>query len=472
MPEVDEIDNSVPSPEDRQRAERFWTRAKEVAERAQYDYAIEMYLAALEHDPNNVAIHQELRKVALTRKGPGKGKALGSMAAMKLKRSTKDEKANFLNARKLLAYDPGNAQYLELVARTAAQMGLRDTVVWVGPMLYRTLLEQPKQNPESFIALKEIFKQVDEFQFAIDALAQAAALRPDESDWQHELRELSTLKTIRDANYDKGGSFTNSIRNADQQRELMEKDADIHTASAVQNRLTKAREEYELDKSVSGKLQNLVDMLVRTRDLKYENEALELLEEAYERDSNYRWKFTSEEIQIRQFARGERMLMQMADTDAPDPASTKELEHFRREKLEMELKHFQNAGKAYPTEMRFKYEAGRRLFDLEQYTDAIPLLQQSQNDSKIRDDARLVLGRAFLAADYVDEAVDTLRNVIESYKVDADDKSKDMHYWYGRSLEEKGDTDDALKAYSQIAQWDFGYRDVQSRIKSLRAARK
>ncbi len=138
----------------------------------------------------------------------------------------------------------------------------------------------------------------------------------------------------------------------------------------------------------------------------------------------------------------------------------------------MELKHFQNAGKAYPTEMRFKYEAGRRLFDLEQYTDAIPLLQQSQNDSKIRDDARLVLGRAFLAADYVDEAVDTLRNVIESYKVDADDKSKDMHYWYGRSLEEKGDTDDALKAYSQIAQWDFGYRDVQSRIKSLRAARK
>ncbi len=46
-----------------------------------------------------------------------------------------------------------------------------------------------------------------------------------------------------------------------------------------------------------------------------------------------------------------------------------------------------------------------------------------------------------------------------------------MYYWYGRSLETKGEIDLALKAYSQIAQWDFGYKDVQTRIKNLRSNR-
>jgi hypothetical protein len=47
-----------------------------------------------------------------------------------------------------------------------------------------------------------------------------------------------------------------------------------------------------------------------------------------------------------------------------------------------------------------------------------------------------------------------------------------MHYWYGRALEEKGDTAAAVKNYSQVAQWDFNYKDVQTRIKALRAASK
>jgi hypothetical protein len=44
-----------------------------------------------------------------------------------------------------------------------------------------------------------------------------------------------------------------------------------------------------------------------------------------------------------------------------------------------------------------------------------------------------------------------------------------MHYWYARGLEQKGDIQSALRNYSQVAQWDFNYRDVQTRIKQLRS---
>ena len=80
----------------------------------------------------------------------------------------------------------------------------------------------------------------------------------------------------------------------------------------------------------------------------------------------------------------------------------------------------------------------------------------------------MLLGRSFLNAGYAEEAVDTLRDVIESYAIKGDERSIDMHYWYGRALEGKGDIPTALKAYSQVAQWKFNYRDVQARIKALR----
>ena len=49
-------------------------------------------------------------------------------------------------------------------------------------------------------------------------------------------------------------------------------------------------------------------------------------------------------------------------------------------------------------------------------------------------------------------------------------ESIDMTYWYGRSLEQRNDTAAAIKAYSQVAQWDFNYKDTQVRIKRLRSA--
>ncbi len=47
-----------------------------------------------------------------------------------------------------------------------------------------------------------------------------------------------------------------------------------------------------------------------------------------------------------------------------------------------------------------------------------------------------------------------------------------MYYWYGLATEQQGDHATALKAFSQVAQWDFNYRDVQARVKRLRGADK
>src|ERR1700733_6334529 len=99
------------SEEDRRKAKAFFDRGATVAGTGNYDYAIEMYLQGLNIDPECIDAHQTLRDISLKRKASG-GKSLGMFEGMKLKRNTKDDKQNLLNAEKLLAYDPGNTDHM------------------------------------------------------------------------------------------------------------------------------------------------------------------------------------------------------------------------------------------------------------------------------------------------------------------------------------------------------------------------
>lgn len=453
---------------DRERAKKVFERARVIADSGQYDYAIELFLQGLRYDPDQVDVHKELRKISLTRKATG-GKPLSKLKAMGLKR-TSDPKESMLNAEMLLAYDPGNIQHMIAVAKAAQKGEFRGTALWIGPLLLRANLDGP-QDTNTFLLLKAMYKDVGEYKLAGDALGYAAASRPDDADLQHELRSLAAKMTIQQGGYGAGGDFRVSIRDADKQRALMEEEMDIRNVDAMAGIIDRTRREYEESGRDKAKLIKLVDVLAKTENLKHENEAIELLEAEYRETKSYRYHYQAEEIKIRQMARMERSMREQCEANPGNQRLHKDLEELSNDRLATELKHYQQAMAAYPIDPKFKYETGRRLFELGRQAEAIPILQQAMNDPKYREEAGVMLGRAFLAADFVDEAVDTLRNRIEVYQIDGDAKAKEMYYWYGRALETKGDIEPALKAYSQIAQWDFGYKDVQTRIKELRAAR-
>src|SRR5262249_43662764 len=124
---------------------------------------------------------------------------------------------------------------------------------------------------------------------------------------------------------------------------------------------------------------------------------------------------------------------------------------------------------AYPTDSSFRFQMAARMFALGHYNDAIPVLQNVRSDPKYKGEAGVYLGRSFLMSGFIDEAVETLKTVIDEYPHKGDSKSKDMYYYYGRALEEHKDSAAAIKAYSQLAQWDFNFKDVQARIKKLRS---
>ena len=454
--------------EDRKKAQAFFDRGKSVADAGQYDYAITMFLQGVAKDPENTDAHKALREISMRRKASG-GKDLGFMEKMGLKKSAKEDREALINAEKLLCYDPGNVGNMVSVAQSAFKGGFYDTAMWAAQMAFQANVSNPKgPDYKTFLVLKDIYKSLHQWPQAAEACQWAAKLRPDDMDLAKEARDIGAQQTMAEGKYGIAKSFRDSVKDMDRQRDLMEADTDVRTADAMKRQLATAEAEWQAEPNETGKVMKFVEVLRKTETMEHENRALEILDEAYKRTSQFRFRKAAGEIKLHQLKRMDRSLLDQVKKNPSDEELKKQYIQFQKERVEEELSEFTLWAENYPTETQFRFDMAARLFMLKRFDEAIPVFQAARQDPKYRVDASTYLGRAFMEAGFMDEAVDTMRDAIEAYPIKGDPKSIDMTYYYGRALEAKGDTPAALKQYSQVAQWNFNYRDVQSRIKALR----
>ncbi len=120
-----------------------------------------------------------------------------------------------------------------------------------------------------------------------------------------------------------------------------------------------------------------------------------------------------------------------------------------------------------PTDNKVKFELGKRLFQARGYDQAIPMLQEARNDPKNRTACMLLIGRCFLEKGLHSQAITSLNQAIEEHELIGDELGKSLYYWLGRSCEAAGKTEDAAKAFGQVIQWDYNYKDVRQRLEAL-----
>lgn len=467
MAEVPQGYQNVPE-EDQRKAKVFFERGATVAGTGNYEYAIEMYLQGLALDPDATSAHQELRDISLRRKASG-GKDLGMFEKMKLGKAGKDERETMLNAEKLLSYDPGNTDRMVVILETALRAGFYDTVMWLGPILQKANADSKSPDFNKFIRLKNGYKELKQWKLATDACTYALRLRPDDMDLQTEMKNLGAQHTMTEGRYGSAGSFRDSIKDMSGQSKLLAGDKDVRNVDVMAGIIIDAEAEYLKDPADTVKLMKLVEALVKTENPDYENRAIELLDRTFQQTRQFRYRHNVGKIKFSQMSRMERTLRTNVQANPTDPAARQQYVQYVREKTQEELTEFLLWIENYPTETQYRMEAAKRMFELGQYGEAIPIFQQVRSDPKYRVEAGTYLGRCFLMADFLEEAIDTLKGIIDEYQLKGDTRSKEMNYWYARALEQKGDLPTAIKAYSQVAMMEFNYRDVQARIKKLRS---
>ncbi len=453
---------------DQKKARGFFSKGNTVAATGNYDYAIEMYISGLAFDPDSAEAHQALRDISLKRKVTG-GKSMGMFEALKFKRPSKDDKQNLINNAKLLAYDPGNTDYMVGILQNGVRGGFFNACMWIGPVLQQANADSGKPDISKFIVLRDAYIQLRQWKLATDACHYAAMLRPDDMDLQKSLRDLGAKDAQDRGNYEKAKTFVDSVKDREGQEKLMREDKGVQSLDNMLVLIKAAEAEYKADPNEPGKINKYAETLAKTEDPEYEKKAIDVLQAAYDRTKQFRFRQKIGAIKMAAMSRMERTLRQAVQANPSDPEARQTYKQYIQEQTTEELSEYQLSAEHYPTDTKLKFEVAVRLYKLQRFDEAIPVLQQLRQDPKYKTDAGTLLGKAFLEAGFTDEAVDTLAGVLADYPGKGDNRSVDMTYVYGRALEIKKEIQSAIKAYSQVAQWNFNYKDVQARIKKLRA---
>ncbi len=460
MPEKDNRDSA--------KAKAFFTKARKIAETGNFDYAIEMYLEGLRFAPEALEQgHLPLCELALHRKGKGGRKPTMVERVKRLRGRTPLEE--LINAEYLFAKDPDHLPYPEAMLKAAVAGGYKRTADWIANLVFQTNNVSKKPSLQTYLLLKDSYVALGELGKAVAACQHACRLKPQDKDLADEFKNLSAELTMATGKYDQEGDFRKAIKDREVQEKLQAQQGVVKSENYRLSTVQQAREKFAQNPNLASSIFNLAQALSDLQNDEAENQAIELLENAYKNKSDFSFKQRAGQIRIKQLHRTIKQAKATLEANPDEAGAKSKLEELSMQLNNIELEHYRLCVDNYPTDLQAKYEYAIRLLGNKRYDEAIPLFQEAQKAPRRKIAAMDKIGLCFFLKGWFADAIDVLNKAIDSYEIKDDSTAKELRYYLGRAYEENGDKDKALEIFRKLAQIDFAYKDVSQRVDKLRS---
>lgn len=472
---------------DLRKARRFFEHAQTVADARNYDYAIECYVNGLRHQPDNLAMHQALRETALKRKvAGGKPVGWGEKLGDLFKKGSKNPVDRMLDAEMLWSKDPLNpALAVEVMARAVesgeadGELKMSDVAYWVGTQVLDPKQSSQKPGKSIYVKARDLFGKIRAFAKAVEACQRALQLDPGDPELLDSLKNLEAERTMQEGGYaaagGQEGGFRKMVRDLAQQRALEQEEGVAKASSALDQTIERRRAEYQALRDDVDRAQKLVAALLQKETAEADEESIQLLRELWEKTGQYRFKVRMGDVRIRQFQRQGRNLRAAAKADPENRALRKQLQELAARQLQFELEEYTERVQNYPTDLGLRFELGKRLFAVGKYDEAIASFQQAKGDPRYRAASHEFLGRSYAVRGWLEEAIEALRQGIESHPSKEDRLGLSLRYQLmtvlkqsaikSRSLDQ---AKEAQKIASQVLQTDINFADIRQQVEEVR----
>jgi hypothetical protein len=444
------------------KAKVLFAKARTIAEGGNYDYAIDVYLEGLRFAPDALEEgHVGLCEMALHRASRG-GKKPSMVEKVKRLRG-KSPLEQLLNAEYLFAKDPKHIPYAEAMLKAAVEGGYKKTATWVANLIFQTNNALRKPSLQTYLTLKDSYAAIGAYDRAAAACQCAMRLKPDNDELMEDYKHLSAEVTVARGKYDQEGDFRESIKDRESQERLQAQDGVVKTKNYRLLAVEEAKRKMGQNPNLVMNIFKLAEALSDMGEDESENEAIELLEDAYEERNDFSFKQRSGKFRMKQLRRKIREAQKEVESNPEDVLASAGVDELTKALREIELEHYRLCVENYPTDLEAKYEYGLCLLK-----EAIPLFQESQRDPRRRISAMSKVGECFFRKGWFADAIDVFSRAIDSYEIKEDGMAKELRYNLARAYEENNEKDKALELYRRIAQLDFGFRDVRHRVDALR----
>ncbi len=177
-----------------------------------------------------------------------------------------------------------------------------------------------------------------------------------------------------------------------------------------------------------------------------------------------------EDIQLRR-AKQNSLVADKRASESKTPVATEHSQKLRRELNKLELDVFRKRVDRYPTNTNWKYELGIRLKLAGNFNEAIKMLQDARQDPKRRGTVMLELGECFQQIKQYNLAMQHYKKAIEDIPERDEEQRKKALYRAGVLAQGLNEMEAAEQYFTQLAERDFGYRDVSDRLDKIAALR-
>ncbi len=455
----------TPSPEQRRVAAGQYERANQVIATGNFDYGIQLLLTCCKLDPGNLIYRQALRKTEKTKYNNNlRGSRLAFLTTSTTKTKLKAAKASrdYLRVlecgEEILVRNPWDVGAQMNMAEAAEALGHLDLAAWI--------LEQARQrDPQDATvnrALARLYEKRGNFGQAIQLWELVRKADPGDIEAQHKAKDLAASATIARGNYDavleRGANTAPPAEKAPTPRPAKVAQATSVAEDRLSREVAALRKRIEIDPANASAHLQLASLYRRSGK---SDEARTVLQQALVPTSNdFEVSLELADLEIDSFRRNLTITEEKLKA-TPDDEGLERIRHrLQREIYSRELELYRQKADRYPTEMAHRLELGIRLLRMGQTDSAITELQAARSDPRQRWRAMLYLGYCFknrknwrLAQRNFEEALQNLPSTEASQR-------KELLFLLADGAAETGDLARAVEFGYELANIDFGYKDI------------
>lgn len=440
-----------------------WKNAKASVERNNPGYAVKFLQAILKEEPGFLNARKLLRQaeISVTGATPGSAKkglfgTSGGGASGLVRQSKKDPVGALIAIEKELEKDPFSAAVNDALHDTCLKVSLLDTAAFA-------LETARKGNPEN----TKLAHKLAQFYILREMHMEAANVFRDIV--KNDPSDGAAIKGEKDASA-KASMQKNKLSEDSSFKDLIKSDEAAELEKASRSALTK---DQLLEKAATLGAQYEADAhnIAVVKDLALTYEQLEDWPLAHQ---FYDWahQISNGDVALRSKAEAMKdkandfTIAQLEEAAAADPSDVDlqaQLKEAKSGRVAERLVECQQRVDQNPTDPKLRYDLGQAFYDAEQYSEAIPHLQQATRNPHIRTKVLLLLGRTFNAKGMMDLSIKQLSDANDELTT-MDNTKKEILYELGLIYTKAERQEEAIECFKQIYEVDYGYRDVAARV--------
>jgi tetratricopeptide (TPR) repeat protein len=432
------------------------------------NYSLDIYSSILKQSPGCLELRKRLRQQQM-KIAKSKAKSISSILGkltnapfLFKSKNSKNPEIAISSAEELIAKNPYNIAAHEMLADACSSLEMKGTVVFA----YETIRSIEPKSLHNLKKLANAYLDAGESDLAIQTGNAILEINPSDGDAEDMMKRASVAVAMTRGKWEGSTDFREQLKDKEEAEALEQSAKTVNDSKGLEALIRQAYDNVQTEPDNLNHYRQLCDYYQRYGDLQ---NAIAWIQQARKLEAGKGDVSLEEKERQLTLEYYDGVIEQWEKALATDPenaASQKGYSDSVKAKKNFHRNQLHSLVQRYPNEYGYRYELGCILFEEDEFDACLPHFQLAQRNAKVRLDAILFLGRAYLNKNFFDLAIEQFKLLKNEIQI-MDDRKKDAVYQLGCCYESMGKPEEAIEEFKAVYSADISFRDVADKINAF-----